>query len=121
MRLLLDTHTFLWFTLDNPRLSATALALIGDPDNGVLLSIASVWEVAIKVNTGKLALDRAVVPFFEEQMQHNSIALLSLELRHLAPIATLPLHHRDPFDRLLVAQSLAFPLFLRIPPSTPTA
>lgn len=112
MRLLLDTHTFLWFTRDNPQLSAKARTLIGDPANEVLLSIVSAWEVAIKVSTGKLSLDRAVAPFFEEQMRHNDIRLLPLELRHLAPVATLPFHHRDPFDRLLIAQSLvdAIPL-----------
>lgn len=106
MRLLLDTHIFLWFVYGDAQLSARARALIEDTLNTCFLSIASIWETAIKVGTGKLTLTQPVEVFFAEQAQRNSIGLLPIELAHAARVATLPFHHRDPFDRLLVAQSL---------------
>jgi PIN domain nuclease of toxin-antitoxin system len=84
MRLLLDTHTFLWFLSDDAQLSDPARKLIEDGANEILLSMASLWEMAI-----------------------NSIGLLGITLAHTVAITTLPFHHRDPFDRLLVAQSMA--------------
>jgi PIN domain nuclease of toxin-antitoxin system len=104
MRVLLDTHAFLWFMADNPRLSQNARQLI-EADNEVFLSIASLWEIAIKMSIGKLKLDR---PFHElaPQLPQNNIQLLGITPAHLAAVSTMPLHHRDPFDRLLIAQSL---------------
>lgn len=107
MRLLLDTHAFLWAASDTPKLSPTAQALIEDSQNELLLSIASVWEISIKYGLGKLALPQAPVEFTRSQMQDIGFVLLPIELHHIALIATLPLHHRDPFDRMLVAQDLA--------------
>ncbi len=107
MRLLLDTHIFLWFVYGDAQLSARARALIEDRFNTCFLSLASIWETAIKVGTGKRALTQPVDVFFAEQTQRNGIALLPIELAHAARVAALPFHHRDPFDRLLAAQSLA--------------
>ncbi len=106
MRLLLDTHIFLWFVYGDAQLSARARALIEDRFNTCFLSLASIWETAIKVGTGKRALTQPVDVFFAEQTQRNGIALLPIELAHAARVAALPFHHRDPFDRLLAAQSL---------------
>jgi PIN domain nuclease of toxin-antitoxin system len=95
-RALLDTHSFLRFIGGNERLSRRARALIESRDNPMFVSAGSLWEVAIKHGLGKLALDR---PFAE------LIAVLGVELAHLAEFVRLPLHHRDPFDRLIVAQA----------------
>jgi PIN domain nuclease of toxin-antitoxin system len=106
MRLLLDTHTFLWWVNDSDALSRTAGARIADERNECWLSLASAWEMAIKVGTGKLELPAPVERFVEEQLAANAFRALPIELSHLARVATLPFHHRDPFDRLLAAQAL---------------
>jgi PIN domain nuclease of toxin-antitoxin system len=103
MRLLLDTHTFIWFAPDDPKLTASAKAAIEDESNEKWFSIASVWEMAIKHSVGKLRFDLPVCSFVEQQMTLNSMALLTVTLSHLEVIATLALHHRDPFDRLLIS------------------
>ena len=106
MRLLLDTQAFLYFVIDSPVLSRRALSAIQDPDNYILLSIVSIWEIAIKVSTGKLQLLGPIDDFVQSQLQANQFLLLPLALQHALKVATLPLHHRDPFDRMLVAQSM---------------
>lgn len=106
MQALLDAHTFLWFIRGSPQFSAKARELIEDTANNCLLSIASPWEVGIKVSTGKLTFGRPVDEFFEERMRLNRITFLPITLAHIARVSTLPFHHRDPFDRMLVAQSL---------------
>lgn len=106
MNLILDTHTVLWFGRASPQLSREALQLIQDPENDLFLSIASPWEVGIKISTGKLVLGEPVDAFFSEQIRLLSLRLLPVSLAHVARVATLPFHHRDPFDRMLVAQSL---------------
>ena len=107
MRLLLDTHTFLWFVNNAPPLTGTqALSLLQDNKNELLLSVASVWEMAIKAGIGKLALAQPLETFVPAQMRANAIGLLPIEPRHAFHVAQLPLHHRDPFDRLLIAQSI---------------
>lgn len=105
-RLLLDTHTFIWFIQGNPKLSVGARSLIEDVGNDKLLSVASAWEMHIKERLGRLPVGRPLADLIPEQIEKNGFTLLSLELRHLAPISTLPLHHGDPFDRLLIAQAL---------------
>jgi PIN domain nuclease of toxin-antitoxin system len=107
MRLLLDTHTFIWFVTDSPRLSTTAKAFIEDEYNEKLLSIASIWEMAIKHSVGKLSFELPFMVFVEQQMLQNSISLLSIQIDHLNVVANLSLHHRDPFDRLIIAQAMA--------------
>jgi PIN domain nuclease of toxin-antitoxin system len=105
MKLLLDTHAFLWFIDDSPRLSAQAKALL-ESDVELLISAASLWEIAIKSSLGKLALSQPYETFIPQQLEHNSIEILPIVLEHISAVATLPFHHRDPFDRLLLAQAM---------------
>jgi PIN domain nuclease of toxin-antitoxin system len=105
MKLLLDTHTFLWFIEDNPQLSADAKNLL-ESDVDLLVSVASLWEIAIKISIGKLTLTQPFDAFIPDQFTKNAIDLLPIAVSHLALVSTLPLHHRDPFDRLLVAQAI---------------
>ena len=106
MDILLDTHTFLWFGLASPKLSEYAQTLIQNPRNRKHLSLASPWELSIKISTGKFQLAQPVDEFFKEQMRLDDIGFLPITLAHIARVSTLPFHHRDPFDRMLVAQSL---------------
>ena len=105
MILLLDTHTFLWFWWDDPQLSQTAKEAIRSPANRKLVSTASCWEVAIKVSQGKLDLGAPYRGFIHQHLVRNNFELLPIADDHLAGIIDLPFHHRDPFDRLLVAQA----------------
>ena len=107
MRLLLDTHSFLWYIEDDDRLSQTAEQIISDIENEVLLSIGSLWEIAIKYGIGKLSLPCAFGEFISEQLLVNEMEVLPISLPHLATYTELPFHHRDPFDRLLIAQAMA--------------
>jgi PIN domain nuclease of toxin-antitoxin system len=106
---LLDTHTLLWAYLADPRLSAAAAAAITDPANTVAVSAATHWEVAIKMSTGKLRLRDSFPEFVRLAILDQGFTLLPIEPRHTAVLATLayPPKHRDPFDRMLVAQALA--------------
>jgi PIN domain nuclease of toxin-antitoxin system len=106
MRLLLDTHAFIWFVLDDPLLSRPAHALITDPANDILVSPASFWEIAIKVGLGKLDLHATYDDFMYRGIVGNDFEILPIEPRHTSQLTTMPLHHRDPFDRLLIAQAL---------------
>ena len=106
MNLLLDTHTFLWFVDDAPQLSATAKTWIEDPAHRKFVSVASCWEIAIKVGLKKLDLGEPATTFLPRELVTNSFNLLAIDLRHATFVETLATHHKDPFDRLLVAQSL---------------
>lgn len=106
MAYLLDTHTFLWFITDDTALSLSAKMLIENPEHTVYLSIASIWEMAIKISLGKLEMPAPFDEFINAQTYKNSISLLGITTRHLGIVASLPFHHRDPFDRLIAAQSL---------------
>ncbi|MEO7908114.1 MAG: type II toxin-antitoxin system VapC family toxin, partial [Roseiflexaceae bacterium] len=106
VNLLLDTHSFIWFVEDSPSLSAQARALIQEPTNAVFFSMASVWEMAIKISLGKLHLSQPFDLFIPNQLLLNDISILDITVNHTLRVATLPFHHRDPFDRLLIAQSL---------------
>lgn len=106
MTLLLDTHTVLWFVEDAPALSDRAKAAIEDLDNTPTYSIASVWEMAIKVGLGKLAVSRPLYPEFARLLQEHGFEQLGISYRHASEVGRLPWHHRDPFDRLLIAQAL---------------
>ncbi|MFM2380076.1 MAG: hypothetical protein RLZZ143_2656 [Cyanobacteriota bacterium] len=105
MKLLLDTHTFLWFINNSPQLSIDAKNLI-ESDVDLLLSIASLWEIAIKVSIDKLTIPNTYDQFIPQQVQLNDMEVLPISLAHLAVVTTLPFHHRDPFDRLLIAQAM---------------
>jgi len=105
MRVLLDTHIFLWWVKDDPRLGSRARSIISDVDNKLLLSAASGWEIAIKSKLGKLEITGDIIAFTYEQIQINAISELPVQMNHTLHVAMLPGLHRDPFDRLLVAQS----------------
>jgi PIN domain nuclease of toxin-antitoxin system len=106
VRLLPDTHSFLWFISGDPQLSERARGLIEDRRHSSALSVASLWEIAIKVSIGKLALTEDFATFIPRELQSNSIQILPIEVEHLAKLSRLPQHHRDPFDRLLISQAL---------------
>jgi PIN domain nuclease of toxin-antitoxin system len=106
MRLLLDTHAFIWFVLNDPQLSRTADALITDPTNDVFVSPATYWEIAIKVGKKKLDLLAPYDDFIYRGIQGNDFEILPIETRHTSLLTGMPMHHNDPFDRLLIAQSL---------------
>lgn len=106
MRLLLDTHTILWWVGDAPALSRRARAAVADPGNECLFSLASLWEMAIKVSLGKLELPSAIEAFVVRHLIDGGFRALQIDVAHIARVASLPFHHRDPFDRLLAAQAL---------------
>ncbi len=106
MRFLIDTHTFIWYIQNSEQLTTSATAIINNGSNKILLSTASIWEMAIKQSTGKLNLGLPCASFINGQMSINKIELLPIKVAHLDVIASLPLHHRDSFDRLLIAQAL---------------
>ncbi|MDE0426407.1 MAG: type II toxin-antitoxin system VapC family toxin [Candidatus Poribacteria bacterium] len=106
MRYLLDTHTLLWFIAEDKKLSARARRLILDSSSEVLLSIASLWEIAVKVNIGKLDLDKPFNQLFPDELDFHGIDMLDITIDHFMQVTTLPLYHRDPFDRLIIAQAL---------------
>jgi PIN domain nuclease of toxin-antitoxin system len=106
MKLLLDTHALLWFILKDSRLSASADSLIADPANEVYVSPASYWEIAIKINLGKYSLQRPYQSFFEDAIAQNDLTVLAIEIKHTANLTNMALHHRDPFDHMLIAQAL---------------
>jgi PIN domain nuclease of toxin-antitoxin system len=104
VKILLDTHTFLWFISGNPQLSDYARGLIEDLSNERLLSIASLWEMSIKASIGKLNLSLPFTKIVSEHITGNAIELLQIIPEHLDCLRVLPFHHRDPFDRLIIAQ-----------------
>lgn len=105
MRALLDTHSFIWFVEGDERLSQIARQIITDPSNEVIFSAASLWEMAIKVSIGKLALSLPFTASTLGHMANNDIRLLDISFAHITEVLTLPFHHRDPFDRMLIAQA----------------
>lgn len=105
MRVILDTHTFLWWNIGDQRLSALARAAIADGRNEVLVSVASIWEVAIKAAKGKLDLPDDPESYVADRMRRNRWLALPIDERHALRAATLPMIHADPFDRVLIAQA----------------
>lgn len=106
MDLLLDTHAFLWFIQDDRRLSKTAKSLIEAPSNVRFVSVVSLWEIALKMSVGKLTINGPFAEFILQQLTINQMTLLPIAITHLEKMIELPFHHRDPFDRLLIAQSM---------------
>lgn len=106
MRYLLDTHTLLWFISEDKNLSDRAHRLILNSNSEVFLSIASLWEIAIKVNIEKLALNEPFERLFPKELHFHKIRILDITVDTLVQLTTLPLHHRDPFDRLIIAQAI---------------
>jgi PIN domain nuclease of toxin-antitoxin system len=107
VRVLLDTHAFLWWMADDARLSSPARAVISDRDNTLALSAASAWEIGIKVAQGRLRLPIPVGHLLSFAVQEQQLERLSIEFDHALAAATLPPIHHDPFDRILVAQAQA--------------
>ena len=106
MKLLLDTHTLLWFIAGSANLSTYARNLIEDAEHEKFVSIVSIWETAIKVSIGKMSLSASFDILFPHQLQINGFELLPVKIEHTSIVTTLPFHHRDPFDRLLIAQAI---------------
>jgi PIN domain nuclease of toxin-antitoxin system len=104
--LLIDSHALLWFVWDDPNLTPTAKALIADPANQKLVSVATCWEIAIKVGLKRLNLGEPATTFLPRELAANKFDLLGIELAHATFVETLPPHHKDPFDRILVAQAI---------------
>jgi len=105
MKLLLDTHAFLWFIDDSPALSTRGKALL-EADNELFLSVGSLWEIAVKLRLGKLTVAIATESLMTEQLTANNIEILPISVPQLVQVSILPLHHRDPFDRLIIAQAI---------------
>ena len=106
MKYLLDTVTFLWWIMDDPQLSRSAVELIEEGENEILISAASGWEIAIKYQRGRLELPEPPDKFVSDQISINAFQPLPIFMPHVLEASNLPEHHRDPFDRLLIAQSL---------------
>ena len=107
MKLLLDTHALIWFLENHPKLSEVAREVVEEPANQRWVSIASGWEMAIKLQLGKLDLPRPFEVLFPGTLELLGFSILPIQAGHLHRYHALPFHHRDPFDRLLVAQALA--------------
>jgi PIN domain nuclease of toxin-antitoxin system len=107
VKVLLDTHVWLWMQAEPEKLGPLALELVEEASNELLFSAASVWEIAIKVSAGKLNLPEPVSRYVPSRMQSSGVSALAVSHAHAAGVAELPNHHRDPFDRLLIAQALA--------------
>lgn len=105
MRYLIDTHILLWMASEQEQLSRKVRSLLSNEENDVYLSVASVWEMAIKVSLGKLKLGVELNDFVQAQVLENGILLLPVKKEHIYPLIELPFHHRDPFDRLLICQA----------------
>ena len=106
MRILLDTHCWLWMLVAPQRFSKSTLGILESPENELFLSAASSWEIAIKYQLGRLPLPEAPLDYVPDRMLASGVAGLPVEHRHALAVATLPPHHRDPFDRILIAQSI---------------
>ncbi|MCP4348410.1 MAG: type II toxin-antitoxin system VapC family toxin [Desulfobacterales bacterium] len=123
MKCLLDTHTFIWWDSDRQKLSKTVSDICRDQSNTLMLSVASVWEMQIKHQLGKLTLKLPLATIIQEQRETNMIEVVPIQLVHVLALESLPLHHRDPFDRLVIAQAnvegaivlSCDPIFIRYP------
>ena len=105
MKLLLDTHTFIWWDSQSSQIPADVLDLLKSSDHELLLSLVSVWEIQIKSHLGKLDLREPLLDIVQRQESQNRVVILPITLGHIIELDQLPWHHKDPFDRLLIAQS----------------
>lgn len=106
MKLIIDTHVLIWSYFDPQKLTQRAQTYLTDPNNSFCISAASHWEIAIKIGTKKLSLRESFADFVQHAVFDNGIAISGIEPRHSEKLASLPHHHRDPFDRMLVSQAL---------------
>jgi PIN domain nuclease of toxin-antitoxin system len=105
MKILLDTHTFMWWDNEPEKIPKASFDLICDPSNELFLSLVSIWEMQIKIQLGKLKLKADLESIVDSQQVENDIKLLDIKVSHILELSNLPNHHKDPFDRLLIAQS----------------
>ena len=105
MNLLLDSHTFVWWRDEPSNLSRAAYNEISNPNNRVFLSVASVWELQIKIALNKFTIKGTLISAVRDEQQNNDFRILPVELSHALYLENLPLHHKDPFDRLLISQA----------------
>lgn len=105
MRLLIDTHVLIWFLEGSNLLSASRRQIIASPANNVFVSIASIWEIAIKISVGKLILAKPLADVIK-QIAAENIGILAISPEHTLQVSTLPFHHRDPFDRIIISQAI---------------
>lgn len=105
MRAILDTHVVLWWVTNDSQLSQVVRDIISDPDNTLYVSVASSWEIIIKAQTGKLPLPEAPTQFIQSCLTVNRFESMAIDLSHVLQVDNLPDHHKDPFDRILIAQS----------------
>ena len=105
MKLLLDTHAFIWWDENPSKLGAAARLACSDPNNELVLSTASVWEIQLKQMVGKLALAKPLQRLLEDQTRENGLEISPVQVEHILHLDALPFHHRDPFDRILIAQA----------------
>ena len=106
MNLLFDTHVFIWWADEPAKLSSAAIAVLEDEDNRLFLSDASIWEMQIKVQLGKIKLKLSLPDLIESQKRDNNVEILHITTEHILALDKLPFHHKDPFDRLIIAQSI---------------
>lgn len=106
MKALLDTHTFLWWITDDPKISSTVSHIIKNPDNEIFFSTASAWEISIKSRLNRIKLTQMPDIFIPDQLQKNYFQILPIQLNHALKEFSLPTIHNDPFDRILIAQSI---------------
>lgn len=104
MQILLDTNAFLWWVTDDPKLSDTARSIISNPENPIFFSVASAWEIVIKSQLGKLPLPEPAKLYIPDRIEHYGFIRLSINMKDVLEISNLENHHKDPFDRLLIAQ-----------------
>ena len=107
MKLLLDTHIFIWWAHEPEKLSTTVLTALEEETNDLLVSVVSIWEMQVKSQAGKMKLRLPLKELVEGQQTTNDIKVLPVELAHVLALDVLPFHHKDPFDRLLLAQAIA--------------
>ena len=107
MKILLDTHTFIWMDAAPEKLPKQVTELLQNPKHNLLLSVVSVWEIQIKTQLGKLDINNDLANLVQEQQERNKLVILPVTLVHVLALGKLPLHHKDPFDRLLIAQALS--------------
>ena len=112
MKTLLDTNAFLWLITGDERLSETAKKIFLDQGNSLFFSAASLWEICIKKSLGKLSLKSGWLKAIQDEMKVNAIQWLPIEMLHCAELTKLPFHHRDPFDRMLIAQAMVEDMLL---------
>jgi PIN domain nuclease of toxin-antitoxin system len=106
MNIIIDTHVFIWLDTQPEKISTTAMEICKNSHNQLYMSIASVWEMQIKMQLGKLKLDMQLNEMIEVQQQENDLNILNIYLKHIYQLQALPSHHNDPFDRIIIAQSL---------------